>query len=378
MAARWPAYPRGAMPARVTGSQPQRGLVRPRPIIRVPQPYYRQLISGVPLTNGQAQSLIGGVTTGFVQTATATGVAASLTVTLPAATGGTAAVPHCLVACIVASTGQTITGITLGGAAGNWASAKQQLDSGSNIYAIWTDYNCTAGQTSVVVSFAMSAQASVQVYEFANVSLFPVDQSAAGTGVNGLAWSSGAAGPTNQASELAVGMVAGYTAGGTLNFQGPSTFTSTALSWGVPGTLYSGYQVLTTVQAVTYSGINTPAATNWASVVITLRLNATPASQGIGTVTVTPQGLGTVWYPAQATISTSVGAADTSTCSVFLGALGLNNLLVGQSYAGGGDTVALSVPPLTPGALLIAQWSGGTPGSICSMNVLGTMDCLAY
>jgi hypothetical protein len=103
---------------------------------------------------------------------------------------------------------------------------------------------------------------------------------------------------------------------------------------------------------------------------------STIGADGTGTVSVTPQGLGTVWYPNAATISTTTGAADTSTCQVFLGAIGVSNLLVGQSYAGGGDTVALAVPALTPGALLIAQWSGGNPGDVCSVNVLGTMDAL--
>jgi hypothetical protein len=97
---------------------------------------------------------------------------------------------------------------------------------------------------------------------------------------------------------------------------------------------------------------------------------------GAATVSVGPQGLGTVWYPAQATISTTTGAADSSTCQIFLGAQGVNNLLVGQSYAGGGDTIALSVPALTPGGLLIAVWSGGHSGDLATVNILGTMDAL--
>jgi hypothetical protein len=101
-------------------------------------------------------------------------------------------------------------------------------------------------------------------------------------------------------------------------------------------------------------------------------------SGGAATISVGPQGLGTIWYPQQATISTTTGAADASTCQIFLGALGVLTLLAGQSYAGGGDTIALAVPALTPGQLLIAVWAGGHHGDKCTVNIIGTMDALAY
>jgi hypothetical protein len=99
---------------------------------------------------------------------------------------------------------------------------------------------------------------------------------------------------------------------------------------------------------------------------------------GAGTVTVQigPHGLGNVWYPAAAVISTTTGANDNSTCMVFLGAQGVNNSLVGQSYAGGGDTIGLSVPSMTPGDLLICTWAGGSPGDTAYLNIVGTMDAL--
>jgi hypothetical protein len=98
------------------------------------------------------------------------------------------------------------------------------------------------------------------------------------------------------------------------------------------------------------------------------------AANGTATVSVGPQGLGNVWYPAQANISTSTGAADNSTCSVYLGAIAAGNLQGGQSYAGGGDTVGLAVPSMSPGQLLIAVWSGGVPGALATVNIIGTMD----
>jgi hypothetical protein len=108
------------------------------------------------------------------------------------------------------------------------------------------------------------------------------------------------------------------------------------------------------------------------------QVQTTVSAAGTATISIGPSGLGVVWYPAACNISTSTGAADNSTCSVYLGAIAAQNLQGGQSYAGGGDTVALSVPSMSPGQLLIAVWSGAVPGAIAAMNIIGTMDCLAY
>ena len=104
---------------------------------------------------------------------------------------------------------------------------------------------------------------------------------------------------------------------------------------------------------------------------------ATVSVAGTATVTIGPQGLGTTWYPTQVTISTSTGANDNSTAQIFLGSKSLANLMVGQSYAAGQDTVAIAVPPLTPGALLICAWTGGHRGDTAVMNIVGTMDVLS-
>jgi hypothetical protein len=98
---------------------------------------------------------------------------------------------------------------------------------------------------------------------------------------------------------------------------------------------------------------------------------------GSVTLKVGPQGLGNIWYPVQCTISTSTGALDTSTCAVYLGSQAQQNLQGGQSYAGGGDVVSLSVQSMSPGDLLIAVWSGAVPGALAAVNVTGTMDCLS-
>lgn len=148
-------------------------------------------------------------------------------------------------------------------------------------------------------------------------------------------------------------------------------------SWGAflgwrPGLAGSGMQPIRRVPIGAYSQRVT-------GIILTGgQAQATVGGAGTATASIGPQGLGTVWYPAQATISTTTGAADNSTCAIYLGAIGAPNLLVGQSYAGGGDTVALAVPSLTPGGLLIAVWAGGHPGDAATINIVGTMDVISW
>lgn len=93
------------------------------------------------------------------------------------------------------------------------------------------------------------------------------------------------------------------------------------------------------------------------------------------TLSVGPQGLGTIWYPVQATLSTTTGPLDTSTALVYLGAQGIPITLVGTVYTGNG-TVALAIPPMSPGQALIASWTGAHPGDTVAFNAIGTMDAL--
>jgi len=92
---------------------------------------------------------------------------------------------------------------------------------------------------------------------------------------------------------------------------------------------------------------------------------------GAATVRVSPQGLGTHWYPVKADISTTSGVNDASTCQLFLGAQSVQTQIGGTSYAGGGDTFGLAGHVLTPGDLLIAVWAGGKPGDIATLRVTG-------
>lgn len=104
------------------------------------------------------------------------------------------------------------------------------------------------------------------------------------------------------------------------------------------------------------------------------------SAAGSAQVSVGPAGVGRRWYPAYATIATSSGANDNSTCAIYLTGAGqpatAQSLLVGQSYSGGGDTVGLTSPALDPGLALTALWTGGNSGDTASMTVYGNQDVL--
>lgn len=93
------------------------------------------------------------------------------------------------------------------------------------------------------------------------------------------------------------------------------------------------------------------------------------------TLTAGPQGLGNIWYPAQVTLSTTTGPLDTSTALVYLGSGGVPTELVGSVYSGNG-TVAVAIPPMQPGDLIIVTWTGGHAGDTAAFNTVGVMDAL--
>lgn len=141
-----------------------------------------------------------------------------LTVTIPATTAG-----NCLVVCIGATSGNgtppTVTGVTLGGAAGNFAALVTKTAtngiSASNGAFIWADPNCAGGQTSVVISGTSLGVAAglggVTVYEVSGLVLSAVlDKSSGGSSGSAVTtWTSGATATTTQAAEFWVGCVVG-------------------------------------------------------------------------------------------------------------------------------------------------------------------------
>lgn len=91
-----------------------------------------------------------------------------------------------------------------------------------------------------------------------------------------------------------------------------------------------------------------------------------------------PTGYRATWELAQASVTTTTGAADTSTVSFFAQPAGTPSGFwqVGQSYAGGGDQVGLAGIKLVTGEYLYAIWTGAKPGDTASLVLSGRMTVL--
>lgn len=165
-------------------------------------------------------------------------------VTIPSTTAG-----NCLVVCVSSypsgGGAQSVSGVTLGGSAGNFS---QLAATGTtfSFAAIWADPDCAGGQTSVAVSGSNLLIWGIQVYEVSGLTVAAVlDQSAAATST-GTSWSSGATAATTQAGEIWIGCAQTGTA-----ITGPgSPWTTTAGStWSC-----AGYQIVTSTGAAMFSG----------------------------------------------------------------------------------------------------------------------------
>lgn len=197
----------------------------------------------------------------LVQSQSATGGASSpLTVTL----GSPTTAGNCLIVTFVGSsaTNPSITGITLGGSAGNFA---QVLTAGSVstdacTVQVWADPGCAGGQTAVAVSFSpATTSVCITVMEWSGLAASsPADQTASQVNDAGTtSWSSTATGTTTQASEVAIGCVGGFNGSGIGTISGPgSPWTNLAQETSASAHvgLLTGYQVLSSTGTVTYSG----------------------------------------------------------------------------------------------------------------------------
>lgn len=168
-----------------------------------------------------------------------------------------------------------VSGITLGGAAGNFSAAKVKNQIFAPYNEIWEDWACAGGQTAVAVSFSAASSALVDVYEFSGLittaSAFDVSATA---GNSGTAWSSGATTTTSQANELVVGAIAtnsSITAPSSPWINGTVTNFDASPDWGL-----ASYQIVSTAAAYTYSG-NQASSTGWGASVGTFKAAASTA-----------------------------------------------------------------------------------------------------
>lgn len=100
-----------------------------------------------------------------------------------------------------------------------------------------------------------------------------------------------------------------------------------------------------------------------------------PASGSI-TLAIGPSGIGTVWYPAAVTVSTTSGVNDPSVCNIYAGPTTLQTptTLLGGGLPGGAGVLAAAVPPLPVGWVLTAVWTGAKPGDVAAVNITGSKD----
>ena len=225
----------------------------------------------------------------LVQSATGSGTSGtSVTVTLGSGTGA----GNCLIAYVGAiqqTDNATVSGITLGGNADNWAAAKTAYNNADANAAIWTDQDCASGQTSVVVSFTGGVGAdieyAVRVEEWSGLAASgAVDKTNSGNGQS-TSFSSGATGTLTKADELVVGCVfiAPET---TATITGPSApwTNTTPVSPANGYYLVTGYQVVSADTTQTYSGTST-ASGYYGAVIVSLE-ETSNVTVALGTVAV--------------------------------------------------------------------------------------------
>ena len=235
-----------------------------------------------------------------VQTAENIVNATSVTVTLGAATTA----GNCLVAAVAVAavtTNGSVSGVTLGGSAGNWA---HLYDAGSGSTGgwlfFWADANCAAGQTSVLISTTGSSGTQTIAATVWEVSgLLPVtgsllDQSTGiPSGASSASFSSGATSTTAQPQEAAFGLVAA--APGTAVTGPASPWVNSAGQASTEVSATAGYDLLAATAAVTYAGTFSPASA-YGAAVITLK-----AAAGSGSTAAAPATLAvTTAVPAPA------------------------------------------------------------------------------
>lgn len=198
------------------------------------------------------------MTASLVQTATGSGQSvSSVTVTLGSNTG----TGNCLIVYVGVNnsgTSPTVSGITLGGLADNFALAKRATTANDGNAEIWTDQNAASGKTSVVVSLSGSTSVTVRVEEWSGlVTTSAVDKTNGQSVGTTTSWSSLATGTLTQSSELVVGMVAAATIGSSITITGPTSPWTNTTKVADPFNLVqmiTGHQVVSATTSVTYNG----------------------------------------------------------------------------------------------------------------------------
>lgn len=216
------------------------------------------------------------------------GTSLTITLTSPTTAG------NCLLVAVGATrstTNPAVTGITLGGSAGNFAIAKGQNTAGDADAEIWVDPNCAGSQTSVVITFSAGSGTgqgnAAWVMEWSGlVTSAATDKTNGGSNTNGT-FSSGATGTLTQASEVIIGCVMTFATGGTISAPGAPWTELGSLTAGTNNSFAAGWQVVSATTTQTYNGTVSGSGQVWASVVATFKAS----TSATGTAAVALGGL---------------------------------------------------------------------------------------
>jgi hypothetical protein len=229
----------------------------------------------------------------LVQSKSGTGTSlTTLTVTLSSATTA----GNCLIVVVGTSAGTDnpqVSGITLGGSAGNFASAETAYNDADVNAAIWADQNCAGGQTSVVITLTHGSGSSptvnAWVMEWSGVLTSGAVDKVNGANGSGTSWSTGSTGTLSQSVELIVGTVTSD--GSSITAPGSPWTELTQVSGSAVKTAV-GYQVVSATTAVTYNG--TSGSGDYGCCIASFKLTGnlavalSPATVTITTPAVTP------------------------------------------------------------------------------------------
>lgn len=279
----------------------------------------------------------------------------SLSVTIPATAAG-----NCLVVVVSSYNGsaQSVSGMTLGGSAGNFGSLKTAGGTGPFL-AIWADPDCAGGQTAVAISGSNlqvdAGNGNVAVYEFSGLAATLaglLDKSSSNTGT-GLSWSSGTTATTAQADEAWAGGEAGQEA-----VTGPgSPWTNNPSTYGI-----AGRQVRTTTGTATYSGTMAMSGA-WAAAVVCLlpfggvQANAGPAG-----------GAGSAAQPGMAAAASAGTAAGAAAAPAGAGGAGTGWLYAGAASGVSGSWVD-TANAVGSGTGTYATWTGAGSGEAATLEL---------
>ncbi len=305
-----------------------------------------------------------------VQTAQNYVISSQATTTVTVTLGKATQAGNCLLVITgttYSTTNPAVSGVTLGGSAGNFGSLYSEgLSGGDSIVSFWADPDCAGGQTSVAVTVSggsgsgLVAVSVLEVSGLASTLAGLLGQSAGTTDSSGTSWTSGATAATSQADELWVGGVCTYTLDEIITGPGSPWHNFAQQGGGTHPSAMAGYQVATATGTAEYAGtLNRGYA--YTAAVITLQGAAAPVT-GTGSIAAGAPGA------AGAGSNGSGGAPDGGTGSVSAAAAGLSGTgtveappaLVSTTRA---YTLTVTIPATTAGNTLVV--------AINSMNTAG-------